>query len=231
MYTSGYPRTDYLAAQSLGTRSWAAQSRDQTMMIQAILLPLIVIAIVIPLTLGFIFGGPVLGVFLGVLAGGVMVGYGVRQDSEALEVSEYVPGRTLLAVCTTELTPEAVADLDHYCPLEGEQVTVVAPLRMSKLDQWAGDLGAATTAADRRAGQAAQLIKAAGAAQVSTEIGDADLWLAVADALRRHPSRHLCLLHRPGEESQTIDKLLTRSPVDFRDLSVAAQSPTGSWAA
>ena len=163
-------------------------------------LPLIVAAIAIPLTAGFLLAGPALGVALGFLAVATLVWIAVRQAPRGpIETARADDGRHhLLIVLSRALgDPAAIERIAEEYRADqaasGADVLVLAPARGRRLDRWATDLEPARSEAQRKL---VLSVAALGKADVAAEaaVGDEDLVQAVEDRLREFPADEVILV-------------------------------------
>lgn len=169
-------------------------------------LPLIVAAIAVPLTAGFLLAGPALGVALGFLAVSTLVWIAVRQRPQGpIETASPRDGRRhLLIVLSRALDdPEAVGRVAKAYRADqatsDADVLVLAPARSRLLDRWATDLGPARDEAQRKL---VLSVASLGKADVAAEaaVGDEDLVQAVEDRLREFPADEVFLITGPPGE-------------------------------
>lgn len=167
-------------------------------------LPLIVLAIAVPIAAGFLTGGPGIGVAVGALVAVAIVAVAVRERPRGRigEAPDEVLGRRLLVVLSRPVEdPDAI----HEIAVEADdgaaqaQVLVLAPAQIGFLDRWASDLEDAR----RRAQQnlvltVASLAKAGVAAEA--RVGDEDLVQAVEDQLGSYPATEVILATGDDEE-------------------------------
>ena len=168
-------------------------------------LPLIVAAIAVPLTAGFLLAGPALGVALGFLAVAVLVWVAVRQ--RPLGPIETAPARDdrrhLLIVLSRELDDPAAIERIAGTHRAGEaasgaEVLILAPAKSRPLDRWATDLGPARAEAQRKL---VLSVASLGKADVTAEavVGDEGLVQAVEDRLREFPADEVILVTGPSD--------------------------------
>jgi hypothetical protein len=176
------------------------------------MLPLIVAAILVPLSVGFMIGGPPLGLGLGFLAAAATVGFAARQvprgPIETAHASDL--RRHVLIVLTHELDSPAAIDRivrERELNREGEEadVLILAPAQSGLLDRWATDLGRARDEAQRKlVVSAATLGKANVAADAA--VGEEGVVQAVEDRLRSFPASEVILVTGPPGEDAHGDK-------------------------
>jgi hypothetical protein len=169
-------------------------------------LPLVVIAIAVPIVAGFLAGGPGVGVALGAFAAVAIVVIAVRQRPRgAIGEPPSRPGeRRLLVVvgCPVE-DPDAIAEIAAEVragPGRGEaEALVLAPARIGFLDRWASDVEGA-----RREAQQSLVITVASLAKVGVaaeaRVGDEDLVQAVEDSTRSFAATEVILVTGPEDE-------------------------------
>lgn len=192
-------------------------------------LPLIVLALAVPIIGAFALGGPGLGLAVGALAAVAIVTVAVRQRPRG-PISP--PGgsgrrRILLAAGVPVDEPAAVERIAREAGIgagdEPAQVRVVMPARSKFLDRWASDVAPAREQAqDRLVHTLASLGKAH--IDADARVGDADLVQAVEDELRTFPATEVILA--TGGESQDPEgnaaaaELDARLSVPFRHLTL-----------
>jgi hypothetical protein len=158
--------------------------------IKAWMLPLIVLALVVPGSAAFILAGPGLGLAVGALAAGsVLVFAATRHPDEPIEVARASDRRRrLLLVAIEPIDEPAAVEAVQAAATAGEdgdaEVLVLAPALNSPLSTWASDLGRSRLDAQRKlvltlGSLAAADLDARGA------VGDPDPEQAVEDTLRQ----------------------------------------------
>lgn len=194
-------------------------------------LPLVVLAIAVPIAAAFLLGGPGIGVAVGALVAVAIVAVAVRQRPRGRigATSEAVPGRRLLVVVSRPVEdPDAIREIAvEAAPAGGDgaaEVLVLAPARIGFLDRWASDVEGAR----RRAQQSlvltvASLAKAGVAAEA--RVGDEDLVQAVEDQLGSFPATEVILATGGDEEdpdgAAAAAELSNRLRAGFRRLVVS----------
>jgi hypothetical protein len=168
------------------------------------MLPLIVAAIVVPVSVSFLVGGPPLGLAVGFLAAATVVLLAARRR----------PGGTIATVAARDQRDRLLIVLSHELDdsqaierltdgnghERGEtEVRVLAPARSRMLDRWASDVGPAREEAQRKlVVSVATLGKARIAAEAS--VGDEDLVQAVEDELRSFGADEVVLVTGTPEQ-------------------------------
>jgi hypothetical protein len=191
-------------------------------------LPLIVLAIAVPIAAGFLAGGPGIGVAVGALVAVAIVAVAVRdRPRERLgEAPGEVPGRHLLIVLSRPVEdPDAIREIAVEAG-DGEdqaQVLVLAPAQIGFLDRWASDVEAARRHAQQNLVlTVASLAKAGIAAEA--RVGDEDLVQAVEDQLGSFPATEVILATGADEEdpggAAAAAELSSRLRAGFRRLVV-----------
>jgi hypothetical protein len=159
------------------------------MVIKAWMLPLIVIALVVPGSVGFIVAGPGLGFAIGGLAVGiVLVVAAAKKPDEQIEVADAADHRRRLLLVAIEPVdqPAAVESLRDEARAradEDAEVLVLAPALNTPLSHWASDVGRSRLDAQRKL---VLTVGALAAAEVEARgaVGDPDPLQAVEDTLR-----------------------------------------------
>lgn len=155
------------------------------------MLPMIVIALVVPGSVGFLIAGPGLGLAIGALAVATVIYVAVRlHPDEPIEVAraEDRHRRLLLVAIEPIDEPEAVESVRaaaHAGADHDPEVLVLAPALNSPLSHWASDVGRSRLDAQRKL---VLTVGALAAAEVDARgaVGDPDPLQAVEDALREY---------------------------------------------
>lgn len=170
-------------------------------------LPLLVFAIVVPISVAIFVGGPGVGLALGALAGVALVGIAVRMRprGEIGATADPRLRRRLLVVVSSPLEDERTtaaiateAGIDGSRQL-GAEVMILAPARIGFLDRWASDLEPARhDAQETLVISVASLAKAGVVAEA--RVGDADIVQAVEDQVVSFAATEVILVTGPDEE-------------------------------
>jgi hypothetical protein len=168
-------------------------------------LPPIVAAILIPITVGFLLAGPLLGLFVGFLVTAAIVVIAVRQKpSEPIRAAPAADAhRHVLVVIGHELDDpraiDAVKQAGHLAD-DGEpaEVRVLAPAEMKLADRWATDVGPAREEAQRKLVVSIASLEKADVPADAT-VGDEGIVQAIEDELRSFPARDVVLVTGPPE--------------------------------
>lgn len=193
-------------------------------------LPLLVLAIVVPIAAGFLLGGPGTGVAIGALVAVAIVVVAVRQRPRAGLGSEPGgPGRRLLliAACAIE-DADAIAELVAIATAQPgplASVLVLAPARIGFLDRWASDLEGARRDAQRRLVLTVASLAKAGV-EAEARVGDEDIVQAVEDQLGSFRASEVVLVsHGPEDDPEAAtaaSELERRLRPRFRWLEVSS---------
>jgi hypothetical protein len=186
-------------------------------------LPLIVIAIVVPIVGAFALGGGGVGVAVGALAAVAIVVIAARQRPRGPIVSAEAGDdrrHVLLVVTRAVEEPREVGQIAAAAGFAGEDddvgVLVLSPARIGFLDRWASDVeGARQAAQENLVATVAALAKAGIAAEA--RVGDEDIVQAVEDQLQSFPASDVVLVSG-GEEDREGDaaaELDSRLRADF----------------
>ncbi|HEX6117137.1 MAG TPA: hypothetical protein VFY99_08555 [Solirubrobacterales bacterium] len=194
-------------------------------MIRAWLLPLIVIAIAVPIAAGFLVAGPGLGVAVGALVGAILVFVVARMHPERrIEVAAAADHRyRLLVVALVAIEePDAAASVAQSAAV-GTDVLVLAPAFNRGLDHWADDLRKAREQAQRRLVLSLGSLAAAGV-EARGSVGDADPVQAVEDTLREFAADEAIVVAEPvegkGAGARTLADLRSRLDLPLRLIEV-----------
>jgi hypothetical protein len=159
------------------------------MTLKSWMLPLIVIALVLPGTVGFIIAGPGVGLAIGALAAASVVVFAVsKRPDEPIEVARSADRhRRLLLVAIEPVDDPTAIEGVRAAALAGAddepEVLVLAPAFNTPLSQWASDVGRSRLDAQRKL---VLTVGALAAAEVEARgiVGDPDPLQAVEDTLR-----------------------------------------------
>ncbi len=175
------------------------------------LAPLIVAAITVPIMAGFLTAGPPLGLALGALAVGVILFLAARAGTggpiHTLAATDL--RRRVLVVAAVELDEAAVAAIraegEFARPGNAAEVLIVAPAMGRALDRWATDVAGSRLEAQRKL---VLSVAALGKSNVVArgEVGDANLVLAVEDALRGFAATQVILVTPPAGDDRSADR-------------------------
>ena len=185
------------------SESDARTFRERTLYPKPWTLPVIVAAIAVPVVAGFLLGGTILGLLLGVAVAAVIVVIAARQrPGGPIEAATAADRRRhVLVVVSHELAdPRAIDRFKHGAHLadgdEDAEVRVLAPAKMKLLDRWATDVGPAREEAQRKlVVSVASLEKAEVHAEAA--VGDEGIVQAVEDELRSFPASEVVLVTGP----------------------------------
>jgi hypothetical protein len=174
--------------------------------IKAWMLPLIVLALVVPGSVGFIVAGPGLGLAIGALAAATVVVVAVmKRPDEPIEVASAGDRRRRLLLVAIEPVDEpAAVESVRAVAVSGAdadaEVLVLAPAVNTPLSHWASDVGRSRLDAQRKL---VLTVGALAAAEVEARgtVGDPDPLQAVEDTLRQFAADEV-LVALPGGEHQ-----------------------------
>jgi hypothetical protein len=188
------------------------------LVLRASALPLIVLAIVVPIAAGFLVQGPALGLALGALIATGLLVYAARQrPEEPIEVARSPDRRRRILLV-------ASGPVDEPEAAQAAEVLVLAPARSRFLDRWASDLEPGRREAQR---QLVLSVAALAAARVdaSGRVGDDDLVQAVEDTLTSFPASEVILATGPRNTDpggiRALEELRRRLDRPLRHLVLA----------
>jgi hypothetical protein len=190
-------------------------------------LPLIVIAIAVPIVAAFYLGGPGAGVSIGALAAVGLIVFAARQRPRGGigEPSADGVNRRLVVVGRPVEDPAAIAEIAAAAgasEAEPAEVLVLAPARIGFLDRWASDVEEARRQAQRNLVITVASLAKAGVA-ADARVGDEDLVQAVEDAIGGFAATAVILV--AGEDDEAAERaaaeLESRLRVGFRRLRVS----------
>ncbi len=180
---------------------------------KAWMLPLVVIALVVPGSVGFIVAGPGLGLAIGALAAGsVLVFAATRRPDVPIEVAsagDHVRRLLLVALQPVD-QPAAVESLRTAAfagPQADAEVLVLAPALNTPLSHWASDVGRSRLDAQRKL---VLTIGALAAAEVDARgaVGDPDPLQAIEDTLRQFAADEVIVGLPEGKENGETRELV-----------------------
>jgi hypothetical protein len=202
------------------------------------LLPLIVLAIALPIVAAFDFAGPGGGLAVGAIAATTILVLAARATfDEPIEVATAPADRfRMLVVVTTPLEEPGLAGAIGEIAAAGTkstrpgteqrpEVLVLAPATNSAVAHWLSDLRKARYDAQRRL-----TLSLATLATVDVdargEVGDSDTVQAVEDTLRSFPAQEVVFVTRSGEEGNVgeVRRRLDR-PVRVLEAPTATAEP------
>ena len=204
-------------------------------------LPLIVIAVVVPIVAAFMFGGPGAGLAVGALAAAAILVLAARASyDEEIEVGSSPGDRYMLLVVITRSledpgTAGAIAEIaragSSATGADSErapEVLVLTPAFAKPVAQWLSDVGPARFDAQRRLALSLGTLAAAHV-EARGQVGDADTVQAVEDALRTFPAQEVVFVAGPEHAAQ-IEDVRRRLDRPVRQLpgSSPAQTPSRS---
>ena len=194
-------------------------------MIKPWALPLIVLAIALPISAGFVVAGPGLGLALGAAAGAVLLISVARMRPErSIEVAKAPDARhRVLVIALTAIDDPNVASAVAAATGSVSEVLVLAPAANRALAHWADDLGQAREEAQRRLVLSLGSLAAA-EVEARGRVGDADAVQAVEDALLEFAADEAVLVTRPlegkGSGARTLAELRARLELPLRLIEV-----------
>jgi hypothetical protein len=191
-------------------------------------LPLIVIAIVVPIVVGILLAGPEAGLALGALVAVVLVYVAVRMRPRGGIGDSPDPAvrrRLLVVVSRPVEDPVTTAAIAGEAGVDGTrdpaEVMILAPARIGFLDRWASDLEPA-----RREAQKTLVVSVASLAKVGVvaeaRVGDEDIVQAVEDQVGSFKATEVVLVTGTDEEdpaaASAASELADRLRTGFRRL-------------
>ena len=199
------------------------------------MLPLIVIALVVPGSVGFIVAGPGLGLAIGALAAGSLLLFAAsRRPDEPIEIARASDQRRrLLLVAIEPIDQPAAIEAVHAAATAGEdgdaEVLVLAPALNTPLSHWASDLGRSRLDAQRKLVLTLGSLAAADLDARGT-VGDADPEQAVEDTLRQFAADEV-IVGLPDDDAKGESRVLVgelRRRLDVPVYPLSSSSPLGS---
>jgi hypothetical protein len=194
-------------------------------------LPLIVIAIVVPIVLGIMVAGPGAGLALGAFVGVGLVYVAVQmvpREGIGDSPDPLLRRRLLVVVSRPVEDPTTTAAIAGEAGIDGSrdlaEVMILAPVRIGFLDRWASDVEPA-----RREAQKALVISVASLAKVGVvaeaRVGDEDIVQAVEDQVGSFKATEVVLVTATDEDdpaaADAAAELATRLRTGFLRLVIA----------
>jgi hypothetical protein len=190
--------------------------RLEPLSLKAWMLPLIVLAVAVPIVAAFMLGGPPAGLAAGAIAAATILVVAARASfDEPIEVGPSPGDRyMLLVVVTKELegpgAGEAVAEIARTGASktkagdEEPAVLVLAPALNRPVAHWLSDLRRARFDAQRRLTLSVASLAAAGI-DARGQVGDSNPVVAVEDTLRTFPAQEVVFVTDADRTSEVDD--------------------------
>jgi hypothetical protein len=193
-------------------------------------LPIIVLAIVVPIVVGILLAGPEAGLAVGALVAVALVYVAVQmrpKDGIGDSPDPMLRRRLLVVVCHPVEDPATTAAIAAEAGVDGKrdlaEVMILAPVRIGFLDRWASDLEPA-----RRDAQKTLVISVASLAKVGVvaeaRVGDEDVVQAVEDQVGSFKATEVVLVTGTEEDdpaaASAASELSTRLRTGFLRLVV-----------
>jgi hypothetical protein len=198
-------------------------------------LPLLVIALVVPGTAGFIVAGPALGLAVGALTAAIVIVVAVRtRPDEPIEVASAPDRQRRLLLVAIEPVDEpsaveGVRTAAHAGAGSESEVLVLAPALNKPLSHWASDVGRSRLDAQRKL---VLTVGALAAADVEAHgaVGDPDPMQAVEDTLREYAADEVIVAVPEEDEGESARALVAelRRRLDLPVYPLSGGSPIGA---
>jgi hypothetical protein len=187
-------------------------------------LPLVVAAIVLPITVGFLVAGPALGVAVGALAVVALLVVAVRERPRGPIGLEPDRDHRRVLIATTRAVEDAdevgrIAAVAGLGGVDGDdEVRLLVPARIGFLDRWASDVESARHEAQQHlVATVAALAKAGIAAEA--RVGDEDVVQAIEDQLQSFPATEVVLASGAEDEADAAAaELRSRLRAEFHEV-------------
>ena len=198
-------------------------------------LPLIVLAIAVPIIAGFALGGPPAGLAIGAIAATTLLVLAAKaRFDEPIEVAPSPADRfSMLVVVTIPLEdPRLAATIAEIAGAGAKStrpdaerepdVLLLAPATNTAVAHWLSDLRQARFDAQRRLTLSMATLATAHV-DAHGEVGDSDTVQAVEDALRTFPAQEVVFVTGEGDSNGEIDQVRRRldRPVRVLEASTA----------
>lgn len=206
--------------------------RLNQLVIPAWMLPVLVVALVVPAFLGFALGGPPAGIAAGaVTVGGLLVWAARMSYDTPIEVTAAPDGRYRVLILSSEpiAAPELVSQIEAISA-EGAaavgadlppELLVLAPATSSRLDRWADDLDAGRRSAHAVLGVSLGAFAAAGL-DAAGRVGDGSPLQAVEDTLHSFAAGEVIVIHGASVGDAQVAELRRRLDRPVRELNPGA---------
>jgi hypothetical protein len=179
-------------------------------------LPLLAVAISVPVIAAFALGGPAAGMAAGALVAAVIIVIAARaRFDEEIEVAPAVGAAEggVLVVATTALEGVAPVDAIRRAQAgsggEAGDVLVLAPALNRPISHWLSDLRHARLAAQERLAVSLAVLAAAGI-DARGQVGDTDPIQAIEDALRSFPAAEVVFVTGAGSGEDVVAEVRRR---------------------
>jgi hypothetical protein len=203
----------------------------EPLQIKAWALPLVVLAIAVPIVAAFAALGPNVGLAVGALAAATIIVLAARaRFDEPIEVAHAPAGRyPLLVVIIEPLDEPALADQLTRIASEGARATgadperepevvALAPALNKPVAHWLSDLRQARYEAQKRLALSLATLAAAGV-DARGQVGDSDPVQAVEDLLRTFPAREVVFVGA-ADRPREVEDIRRRLDRPVRELTV-----------
>jgi hypothetical protein len=203
------------------------------------LLPLVVLAVAVPIVAAFMFGGPAAGLAVGALAAAVILVLAARaRYDEPIEVGASPGDRyLLLVVLAAALESPGLAGAIAEIAKAGASATggdaaqpadilLLAPAFNRKVAHWLSDVGPARFEAQRRLALSLGTLAAANV-EARGRVGDADAVQAVEDTLRTFPAQEVVFIAGP-DRTGDVEEVRRRLDRPVRQLPRPSPAPAAS---
>ena len=203
----------------------------EPLQIKAWALPLVVLAIAVPIVAAFAALGPNVGLAVGALAAATIIVLAARaRFDEPIEVAHAPAGRyPLLVVIIEPLDDPALADQLTRIASEGARATgadperepevvALAPALNKPVAHWLSDLRQARYEAQKRLALSLATLAAAGV-DARGQVGDSDPVQAVEDLLRTFPAREVVFVGA-ADRPREVEDIRRRLDRPVRELTV-----------
>lgn len=210
--------------------------RLEPVRLKAWLLPLIVLAIAVPIVAGFALVGPEAGLALGAVAATLILVFAARAVfDEPIEVAPPATDRfTLLVVVTSPLEDPGLAGAVAEIVKAGASATrpdadrdpevlVLAPALNTTVAHWLSDLRRARFDAQRRLAISLATLAAAGL-DARGQVGDSNPVQAVEDTLRTFPAQEVVFV-TGSDRGRDVERVRHRLDRPVRVLEPAVTEP------
>jgi len=194
------------------------------------MLPLIVIALVVPPFVGFAIGGTAVGTAVGAATVATLVVIAMRSRHRGpIALGGEPAGSPLLALALAPIEDSATANrIATLAEAAGDRrdyaVLVLAPVRPTRTQRWLSDDDPGRVAAQERLAVSIATLAASGC-HAEGRVVDESPVQALEDIASQHGASRVVFVAEPGRDEETVQEIRDRldRPVDRVDVGSAAE--------
>jgi hypothetical protein len=203
--------------------------REPMLDVQPWVLPVVVVAISVPILAAWLVAGPVLGILAAGIVGAALAVVAIRLSTEPL--SRRAPRRSdhrldtarmpkrILALVSEPVSGEALKKAVGPDRAKGAEVLVVAPALNTRTRFWLSDVDAAIKRAEEVQEETVDRMVQEGV-DAAGDTGESDPLLAIQDALQTFPADEIVLFTHAGGELNWLEEGVVEEARDRFELPV-----------